>query len=99
MAWAIASGLRHDPVALHAEVDASIGARDARLDDVARLQVLPAPGLALEKHLPLLRLGKQRAEPLLGRRRYRERATRRRAGRDEIPGVEVVDARQLGQRL
>src|SRR4051794_6147166 len=48
------SRLRHDAIALDAEVDRPAGAADARLDDVARREVLRALRLDAEEQLPPL---------------------------------------------
>src|SRR6185295_13716282 len=59
------SGFHHHAVALHAEIDRTVGAPDACLDHVAGLEVQRASCLHAHEHLPLLFLGEQRRDPLL----------------------------------
>ena len=94
-------GLSHvdDPVALNAEIDGAVGSRDAGLHHVSTFQVLLPVGLNLHEHLPLGRLGEQRRDPLPPGRGNAERAPCRRARREQVADMEVVDARKFGQRL
>src|SRR4029453_4551457 len=92
------SHLLHDPVPLDPEVDGPVGGADARFDDAAGLEVLLAPRLQLEEQAPARPVGQELRDPLLGRRGYGQGAARGRPRREEIAGVEVLDARQLGER-
>src|SRR5208337_3783646 len=88
-----------DPVALHAEIDRAVGRGDAGLDHVAALQVLLPVGLNLHEHLPLGRFRQQRRDPLATGRRDAEGAPGRRARREKVADVKVLDARKFGERL
>jgi hypothetical protein len=80
---------RDDPIALHAEVEDAVVAPDRRLDHVSRLQIAGSIRLHPHERLPPHALGKEGRDPLHHRRRDRQRAPRRRPGRDEVAGAPV----------
>ena len=88
-----------DPVALRAEIDLAVVGGDARLDDIAVVQVLGVLGLAGEEQLPLEVVGQQTPSFCTGFGGRRQSGSNGGAGHHQVAGGQLLEAGQRSKRL